>query len=308
VLLEPGDDLTQLAERAVADGADVIGMAGGDGSQALVATVAMRHGRAFVCVPSGTRNHLALDLGLDRDDVAGALDAFVDGVERTVDLGSVNGRIFVNNASLGVYAHMVRSPQYRDAKIGTWAKLLPDMLGPQAAPIDLEFDGPHGTRFAGAILVLVSNNPYQFSQLDAMATRLRMDTGQLGIRVVRSPGAATPTARTTGFAALRPRAARMRRRFGSMRGVIDWTGTTFEVHSQNPVPAGLDGESITLDPPLTFTCLPGALRVRVPRRAAERMRTPVNAALTRRDVTALFNVVAGRSARATPAVPVTVAS
>ena len=66
VVLAPGDDLLELAEQAVADGADVIGMAGGDGSQALVASVAMRRGVAFVCVPSGTRNHFALDLGLDR--------------------------------------------------------------------------------------------------------------------------------------------------------------------------------------------------------------------------------------------------
>ena len=99
-----GDDLLQLAEQAVADGADVLGMAGGDGSQALVASVAMRHDVAYVCVPSGTRNHFALDLGLDRSNVVEALDAFTDGVERTVDLGRVNDRVFVNNASLGVYA------------------------------------------------------------------------------------------------------------------------------------------------------------------------------------------------------------
>jgi diacylglycerol kinase family enzyme len=80
VVLAPGDDLLQLAEQAVAGGADVIGMAGGDGSQALVATVATRHDVGFVCVPAGTRNHLAMDLGLDRADVAGALDAFGEAV------------------------------------------------------------------------------------------------------------------------------------------------------------------------------------------------------------------------------------
>ena len=77
-------------------------MAGGDGSQALVAAVAMEHDVAHVCIPSGTRNHFALDLGLDRDDVVGALDAFTDGVERRIDLARLNERIFVNNASLGV--------------------------------------------------------------------------------------------------------------------------------------------------------------------------------------------------------------
>src|SRR5206468_2305338 len=101
VLFGPGDDLRALTEHAVAQGADVLGVAGGDGSQALVADVARSHDLAFVCIPAGTRNHFALDLGLDRRDVAGALDAFEDAVERRIDLASVGGRVFVNNASLG---------------------------------------------------------------------------------------------------------------------------------------------------------------------------------------------------------------
>ena len=112
VTLRPGDDLTRLAEDAVAGGADVLGMAGGDGSQALVAEVASRHDIPMVVVPAGTRNHFALDLGIDRADVIGALDGFTDGVERRVDLASVNGRVFVNNASLGLYAQIVQSPGY----------------------------------------------------------------------------------------------------------------------------------------------------------------------------------------------------
>jgi diacylglycerol kinase family enzyme len=267
VVLQPGDDLSALAEQAVRDGADVIGMAGGDGSQALVASIAVRHDVAFVCVPSGTRNHFALDLGLDRDDVVAALDAFVDGFERTVDLGTVNGRVFVNNASLGVYARVIQSQEYRDAKLGTWARLLPDILGPQAPPIDLEFDGPRGTRFAGAVVVLVSNNPYQFARLDAMATRPRLDTGTLGIRVAPLPG---------------------------MRGLVDWTQDSFDVRSSAPVPVGLDGETVMLDPPLRFASRPAALRVRLPAAAVRALRRPVNAALTTKDITALARIVAGR--------------
>src|SRR4029079_13957037 len=116
VVLQPGDDLAQLAEAAVASGADVIGMAGGDGSQGLVASVASRRGVAHVVVPAGTRNHFALDLGLDRDDVVGALDAFGPAVERRIDLAEVNGRVFVNNVSLGVYGEITQSEEYRDAK------------------------------------------------------------------------------------------------------------------------------------------------------------------------------------------------
>lgn len=110
VPLRPGEDLRELAEEAVARGADAMGMAGGDGSHAVVAEVAARHGIPYIVVPAGTRNHLALDLGLNRDDVVGALDAFTDGTERRIDLATVNGRVFVNNASLGLYAHVVQTP------------------------------------------------------------------------------------------------------------------------------------------------------------------------------------------------------
>src|SRR5581483_4738045 len=89
VVLEPGDDLRALAVEA-AKRAEVIGMAGGDGSQALVAAEAAKHDAAYVCVPAGTRNHFALDLGVDRDDVVGALDAFTSGLEREIDLARVN--------------------------------------------------------------------------------------------------------------------------------------------------------------------------------------------------------------------------
>ena len=92
-------------------------MAGGDGSLAVVAAAAAAHGLPFICVPAGTRNHFALDLGVDRHDVAGALDAFSDGVERRIDLAEVNGRVFLNNVSLGIYGEAVRQSAYRDAKI-----------------------------------------------------------------------------------------------------------------------------------------------------------------------------------------------
>jgi diacylglycerol kinase family enzyme len=286
VLLEAGDDLTALAEQAVADGADVIGMAGGDGSQALVATVAMRHRVPFVCVPSGTRNHFALDLGLRRSDVVGALAAFVDGVERDVDLGRVNDRVFVNNASLGIYARVVQSTSYRGAKFETWMRSLPDILGPKAPPLDLDFDGPGHTTFHGAIVVLVSNNPYQFGHPEGIASRSRMDTGELGILAARVPG----TFATDGHASVR--SARQVWRFRHFRGAIEWTASSFEVRSGTPVAVGLDGETITLDPPLRFESLPVALRVRVPRYAARPQR--ITAKLTRNDITALAKVAAGK--------------
>jgi diacylglycerol kinase family enzyme len=276
IMLSPGDDLAALADRAARDGADVLGMAGGDGSQAIVAAAAVRHGVAYVCVPAGTRNHFALDLGLDRGDVAGALDAFTDGVERTVDLGRVNDRVFVNNASLGVYAEVVRSGGYRGAKIRTWGRLLPDLLGPGSVPSDLEFEGPDGKRRTGMSLVLVSNNPYEVSRVGRTGGRPRLDTGRLGILTARmrsSPDDA-PGAGWQRFA-----------------GFLEWSRADFEVRSAGPVPVGLDGETLVMTPPLRFASLPGALRVRLPRRALSLRR---RAALTRRDLSALARVAAGR--------------
>jgi len=128
--LTRGADLEQLTRAAVAGGADALAMAGGDGSQAVVAMVASEFDLPYACVPAGTRNHFALDLGVDRDDVVGALDAFVDGGERRVDLAEVSGRVFVNNVSLGLYAEAVQRPGYREAKLRTILDTVPDVLGP----------------------------------------------------------------------------------------------------------------------------------------------------------------------------------
>ena len=141
-MLGPDDDLLQLAEDAVARGADMIGMAGGDGSQALVGAVASAHGISHVAIPAGTRNHFALDLGIDRDDVVGALDAYSDGVDRTIDLAEVNGRVFVNNATLGLYAKIVQSPEYRDAKVQTSLEMLPELSAPMHSRSTCASRGP----------------------------------------------------------------------------------------------------------------------------------------------------------------------
>ena len=287
VLLGPGDDLCELAEDAVGRGADVIGMAGGDGSQALVAAVAMRHDVAHVCVPSGTRNHFALDLGLDRNDVVGALDAFTDGIERRVDLASLNERIFVNNASLGVYARVVQSDEYRDAKLTTWKQMLPDMMGQDTAACALRFETPHAKDWCNAALVIVSNNPYQMRRFRGAGTRADLDTGRLGIFVAQLRGAGgvakLVTLGTIGA----------HRRFG---GVLQWSSLEFEVHSEAPVAVGLDGEALTLAPPLRFVSLPGALLVRVPRHASGVSPAGAAVTLTRRNLRELVRIAAGRPA------------
>lgn len=285
VVLGPRDDLRELAERAVARGADVLGMAGGDGSQALVASVAAAHDLGFVCVPAGTRNHLAMDLGLDRDDLVEALDAFGPAVERRIDLGLIGDRVFVNNATLGLYAKIVQSPAYRDHKIGTALELLPEMLGPHAAPFALRFVGADGSEHQSAHLILVSNNRYELSHPEGFGSRRRLDTGTLGIVAARleSPGEAARSAQLKASGRIRRPA-----------GWAEWTDTSFEVRAAGPVEVGVDGEAVLVDPPIRFRILPGALRVRIPPQApgyspAAAMPTPGWATLT-----ALWQTAAGR--------------
>ena len=232
-------NLASLATAAIDGGADAIGMAGGDGSQAAVAAVAAEHDIPFVCVPAGTRNHFALDLGIDRRDVVGALDAFHEGDERRIDLGRVNGRLFVNNVAMGLYGNVVQSPQYRDHKVRTVVQMLPDLLGPEAEPFDLRFREPGGRTAEKAALVLVSNNPYIIDPRPATGTRGNIDGGLLGVIAVTGP---------------------------PPRGLTEWTTATFRVDSGAPIALGIDGESVMMEPSLLFESRPQALRVRVPTR------------------------------------------
>ena len=235
--LGPGDDLETLVTGAIDDGADALSMAGGDGSQATVARIAAQHGLPYACIPAGTRNHFALDLGVDREDVVGALDAFVDGGERRVDLAEVNGRVFVNNVSLGVYADAVQRGGYREAKLRTIA----DELGTHGgAPLDLHWTGSDGAEDGGGTAVLVSNNAYRLGRALGSGTRPRVDAGVLGIAVLDDPD--------------------VRR-----RPWREWTAERFTIEADHPVNAGIDGEAAVLTPPLRFEARPAALRVRIAR-------------------------------------------
>jgi Diacylglycerol kinase catalytic domain len=160
VILGPGQNLAELTRAAVTNGADALGVAGGDGSLAVVAAAAAAHDLPFVCIPAGTRNHFALDVGVDRQDVPGAIEAFTSGVERRIDMADVNGRLYLNNVSLGIYGDAVRRPGYRDAKVRTLLETAQAVLGPsgQVPPLRLVDDA--GREHRQPAVVLVSNNPY----------------------------------------------------------------------------------------------------------------------------------------------------
>jgi hypothetical protein len=240
VELHFGEDLVALVGQAIDDGADAVGVAGGDGTQAIVAAVAAERGIPYICVPAGTRNHFALDLGVDRDDVVGALDAFTKGGERIVDLAEVNGRVFVNNVSLGVYAEAVQRRGYRDAKLRTIADTMPTVLGPGGETLDLRWAGPDGREHTTSAVILVSNDPYRLGRVLGSGTRPRLDGGVLGITAVQAGAAGDGGKRQQ-----------------------EWAAASFEVGSDRPIAAGIDGEAARLDPPLRFRSRPQALRVRI---------------------------------------------
>ena len=256
VVHQPGAELRELAEEAVAGGADVIGMAGGDGSLGIVAEVAARCGVAMVVVPAGTWNHFAMDLGLDRTRVVDALDAFAAARERIVDLGEVNGRVFVNNVSLGLYAQIIRSPDYRAAKVETTLAELVHLLGPGSRPFDLRFTGPAGERHTSAHVLQVANNAYGRAP-GALTSRPRLDGGRLGV-------VALELLDPQAVAAFRSAA----RRDGAIPGLLAWETSSLVVDSTGPVDAGVDGEAVGLAAPLRFSIRPAALRVRLPEHAS----------------------------------------
>ncbi|MGY1660877.1 diacylglycerol/lipid kinase family protein [Geodermatophilus sp. SYSU D00705] len=279
LLDRPGTDVQQLARDALARGADLLGVAGGDGTQALVAQVAAEHDVPFLVVSAGTRNHFALDLGLDREDPSRCLDALRDGVEARIDLGEVNGRPFVNNASFGAYAEIVENPAYRDDKRGTTLEALPDLLSHrrgahlQAVAGELVVDGPQA--------VLVSNNPYEDSDLAGMGRRSRLDRGVLGVIAVRVDTARQAVGLLQG---------------AHQRGVQGTEAAEVVVTADVPeVPVGIDGETVRLSTPVRCTVRPGALRVRLPRE-----RPGIRPPRGRLQWAALWNLAMGRS----PAPPV----
>ncbi|WP_329384228.1 diacylglycerol kinase family protein [Streptomyces sp. NBC_01351] len=244
-------DVAAIARQAVADGADLLGVAGGDGTQALVAEVAAEHDLPFLVISAGTRNHLAMDLGLDRDDPSRCLDALSDGEELRIDLGVVGGHTFVNTASFGVYAEIVQRPEYRDAKADTALAALPDLLlGYAGRPLDVVSDE---TRLESQQALLVSNNPYASPDPTAVGTRRsRLDRGVLGVVGIRVNNAA--------------QAADVALRGSRAAGLHVLTSRQVVIGADaESIPVGVDGEALTMPAPVTCSIRPGALRVLVPR-------------------------------------------
>jgi diacylglycerol kinase family enzyme len=242
-------DVATVAREAAARGADLLGVAGGDGTQALVAGVAAEYGIPFLVITAGTRNHFALDLGLDREDPSACLGALSDGVELRVDLGTINGGVFVNNASFGAYAEVVETPAYRGDKLNTTLNLLPDLLqGHRGARLRARADE---TEIMGPQALLVANNPYGTGDVAGLGRRARLDRGILGVVGVKVHSG-------------RQAAGLLRGRHAAGLKVL--STKQIEITADAPqIPVGVDGEAVLMSTPVVCTVSPGVLRVWVPR-------------------------------------------
>ena len=185
------------------------------------------------------RNHFAFDVGVDRHDLIGALDAFTGGVEREIDMAEVNGRTFVNDASVEIYGDAVSRPACRYAKVRTLLGTAAEVMRPSAEAPALDPVDDLGREHRDLVVVLVSNNPYALDRPLVRGTRPTLGGGQLGIVVVDVPG---DSPRPPGQA---------------------WSAPRLVVGAPEPVHAGIDGEAVDLDPPLRFAIRPVGLRIRI---------------------------------------------
>ena len=232
-------DVAEVAREAVAQGADLLGVAGGDGTQALVAGIAAEHGLPFVVISAGTRNHFALDLGLNREDPSACLGALSDGVELQVDLGRINGQVFVNNASFGAYAEVVETPAYRGDKLNTTLNLLPDLLqGHRGVRLSAQADDGDqvATGLAGGQQSVRNRGHCPPSR------RARLDRGMLGVVGVKVRNVRQAVDLLRGRRAV---------------GLRVLTTKKIEISADAPqIPVGVDGEAISMPTPVICTISP----------------------------------------------------
>ncbi len=243
VVRKKGDKISTLAKNAVAGGCDHLIIAGGDGSLARVAKVAIKHNVPFSCVPSGTRNHFAMDMGLDRSDPAKALDAAFGGVEFNMDVGRIGKRVFLNNVSFGIYADAIADSGYRGHKVESLVESTKEALEDPDARLSVQ--DPAGTTHDDIEVLLASNNPYRFIGPPDFAGRASLDTGTLGVILVDREA--------TEHADL------------EHSDVKRWSSPTLTVEStKEKVHVGIDGSLHKVKSPVNIHVDHGALRIVLP--------------------------------------------
>ncbi len=257
IMTKKGVDISESALKAVRAGADVLGISGGDGSIGAVAKIAMEHNLPIVVLPGGTRCHFARDLGLDPKRIIDSLQGF-NGLEKRIDVGDINGRIFLNNASFGLYADIVNHEEYRDNKLQVTRKVLQDIVSEKKKPYDLQFTAGK-TKIKHAILTVVGVNQYNTMSLLELGQRDQLDEGVIQVTIVTKLNNKLVKELLSIVSFKRPTSRR------EVEGISQWVGKSLVVDSKSKkLVVGVDGESEDYQTPVKIKILPGALRIYLP--------------------------------------------
>lgn len=258
LLVHTGDEIVHAAQQAVRSGVQRIVAAGGDGTVSAVASQVVGTGIALGVLPIGTLNHFARDAGIPLD-IDQAIATIARGREMPVDVGEVNGRVFINNSSLGLYPDIVldRERQRRRLGRGKWMALLAASINAMrrypVLTLDMEVDGRQLQRRSA--FVFIGNNTYTMTGFE-IGERARLDEGRLSLYV---------TQRTGRFGLLRLAMRALLRRLEQARDFdrLDAVRVTVRT-SRRSMRVAVDGEVVRMRMPLDWRIRRGELRVIVP--------------------------------------------
>jgi diacylglycerol kinase family enzyme len=254
-----GGRLRQPTEQLLQNGCDILFVGGGDGTVSAVAEIAVERGVAIAPLPLGTHNHFAKDLCIPQD-LDAALAAILEGEFRKIDAGCVNGKLFLNNSSIGAYPQAVeaRSKLQQKVPITKWAAMAIATVNTFArrplAHVRIGMDGREITR--SAPFIFVGNNQYDID-LFAIKLRTSLNSGKLCIY----------TARCTGISCLFRLffLSLINRLKGSRDFEMFLCETAVITPKQRHAKVSRDGEVMMMETPLKYRIMKGALRVMAPK-------------------------------------------
>ncbi len=249
-------DLDALDRKLKKDKYAALVAVGGDGTVNACANYAAKHNVTLGVLPAGTLNHFAKDAGIPQD-LQAAARVIVAGKTKKIDYAAVEDRVFVNNASIGIYPTIVIKRQKLQSKIGKWPAAIIVIIMSLFSHTSkhLTVETPHGSFNYKTSLLFVGNNSYQFDKI-GFTNRSRLTSGQLFLYVINDnhPLALILSA-VQAF-------------FGKKRQQTDLllhTKGLIVVHSKKKnLNVTVDGEVLSLKTPLTFCIHPGSINLRVP--------------------------------------------
>jgi diacylglycerol kinase family enzyme len=262
ITADSGADIAALARRALEDTDGPIVAGGGDGTVSAVASALVDTGRTFGVLPLGTLNHFAKDLGLPLT-LEEAAQVLLDGTPVPVDVGEVNGRIFLNNSSLGLYPAIVHKRERLQERLryGKWPAFVRAALSALSrypfVEARIQVDGREMVRHSP--FIFIGNNQYRIEGLD-IGGRSRLDSGWLWLYAIHETGRLGLF--RFAFHALR-HTLREQRDFDCL------CSTQIRIQARRRLlRVATDGEVNLLELPLHYRIRPGALRVLVSRQSA----------------------------------------